>query len=240
MKAGKQSRRRLVDRCGLLAQELVGSQYGSLKIVSRMTEGSSDRLRVQVKCDRCGETHMALYHNIRKRPDTNACPHCNGRQPVTVPKWLYRRCQSQQDRCNNPRSTSYARYGGRGIQFRFPSPNEAAQWIAENLGIQDRSLEIDRIDNNGHYEPGNLRWVHPVENIGNSRKSTGSREKFIAFRENHPEIRYADATLRRLICSGMTDKQIIERWNIPSCKPKGKYGTFSTLGLYRDLPQTED
>lgn len=159
--------------------------------------------------------------------------------PVNVPKWLYRRCQAQKDRCENEKNSHYHLYGGRGIKFNFESPNAAAHWIAENIGVQARAMELDRTDNNGHYEPGNLRWVHPVTNISNSRKSKHGREKFASFREKHPEVKYADRTLMKLILT-MSEAEIIQRWNTPSHKPKGKYGTFTTLGLYRDLPQTED
>ena len=98
-------------------------------------------------------------------------------------------------------------------------------------------MELDRMDNDGHYEPGNMRWVHPVVNMNNNGRSKGNREKFIAFRKDYPEVKYADATLMRLI-SQMEAPEIVKRWEAPSRKPKGKYGTFSTLGHYRDLPQT--
>lgn len=235
---GPRSRRRLVDASGLLALELVGTRYGSLKIISRKTEDSASNLLVEVQCERCDGSHMSRFHNIRKRPNTAACPHCNGRTPVTVPHWLYVRCQSQKDRCQNPRSDCYDRYGGRGIEFRFASVNAAATWVAENLGIADRSMELDREDNLGHYESGNLRWVTSVENMSNRRCNRGAREQFISFRACYPEVRYADRTLMRLIHLGMTDEQIIEKWKSPSCKPKGKYGTFSALGLYRDSRPT--
>lgn len=101
-----------------------------------------------------------------------------------------------------------------------------AIWVQEHLGLQ-RSLELDRIDNNGHYEPGNLRWATGAQNMANGRKQRVSAE-FHDFRMRHPEVRYADATLRRLLLNGMTTAQIIARWHTPSSKPKGVYGTFST------------
>ena len=102
-----------------------------------------------------------------------------------------------------------------------------------------KGVEIDRINNDGHYEPGNLRWAHPVENQNNTRCAKG-RERFLAFRKNFPHVRYADSTLTRLILQGFSDEEIVERWNTPSHKPKGKYGTSSMQGPYRDLPQTDD
>jgi hypothetical protein len=225
MTAGRGLKRRLVDGSGLLAPDLVGSQFGSLTIISRTTHGRGCNLRVEVRCERCAGLHFALFHNIRKRPGTAACPHCNARQPVLVPKWLYERCQAQLARCTNPKAKAFERYGGRGIEFRFASVNEAAHWVAANLGVPSRSLQLDRKENNGHYEPGNLRWATRVLNQNNTRVS-GGRARFIAFRKAFPGVRYADATLARMLAK-MTPEEVVSRWKAYSCKPKGKYGTFS-------------
>lgn len=238
MTVGRGLKKRRVGSDGLLAPEFLGSQYGSLTICSRNVQGSASELRVEVRCNRCGETHFTRFHNLRNRPETAACPHCNGRHPVLVPLWLYRRCQAQMDRCNNPNSRSYERYGARGIEFRFASANEAAHWIAANLGVPSRALQLNRKDNAGHYEPGNLRWVTAVANQNNTRVS-GGRERFIAFRKAFPGVRYADATLTKLLAT-MTPQEVVERWKQYSCKPKGKYGTFTTQGPYRGSLPTDD
>jgi hypothetical protein len=231
-------RTRRVDASGLLAPELLGTRYGSLEIISRAAQGSSSHLKVEVRCDRCKETHFALFNNIRKRPKTAACPHCNGRTPVTVPMWLYQRCQGQLQRCRNHNAAAWERYGGRGIEFRFGSVNEAATWVAENLGIPGRTMQLDRIDNDGHYEPGNLHWATTVENQNNTRVS-GGRARFVAFRKNFPLVRYADSTLSRMLNSKMTDAEIVHQWLVHSNKPKGKYGTCSMLGPYRGSLPTD-
>jgi hypothetical protein len=95
----------------------------------------------------------------------------------------------------------------------------------ENLGLH-RNQELDRIDNNGNYEPGNIRYLPRKVNTNNRNNSTLLR--FHNFRTNYPEVRYADNTLRNLLSEGMTDEEIVARWEAPSCKPKGVYGTFST------------
>src|SRR5208283_203081 len=114
MKDGSLLRKRLVDIFGLLEPDLVGQQFGSLKIISRKTESQGFNLLVEVSCDQCGHTHMARYHNMRKRPSRIGCWICKPRLPVVVPKWLYQRCQAQQSRCNNSSNESFSRYGGRG------------------------------------------------------------------------------------------------------------------------------
>lgn len=237
MTAGRGLVTRRVGGDGLLAPELMGARFGSLTIVSREAKGSSDKLRVLARCVRCSSEHWALFHNLRKRPDTAACPHCNGRLPVLVPRWLYQRCQGQMNRCRNQNDESFERYGGRGIEFRFVSVNEAAHWVAANLGAPDRRMDLDRIDNNGHYERGNLQWATRVENMNNTRVS-GGRARFVAFRKAFPGVRYADSTLVRLLMT-LSPGEVVERWRAPSCKPKGKYGTCSTLGLYRGSLPTD-
>lgn len=98
-------------------------------------------------------------------------------------------------------------------------------WVTEHLG-QHRELQIDRIDNNGHYEPGNLRWSNSSQNASHTRKRM--RNALVhKFRQEHPEIRYADSTLPHLVVK-YTFEEIVERYHRKSHKPKGVYGTFST------------
>lgn len=79
--------------------------------------------------------------------------------------WIY---TDERMRCQNPKHHAYAGYGGRGIEFRFSSFEE---WCAE-LGPRPKGYTADRKDNNGQYEPGNMRWCTYKEQSNNRRKRT--------------------------------------------------------------------
>lgn len=77
-------------------------------------------------------------------------------------------------RCNNPNCSIYGNYGGRGIQNLFISQLHFLNYVIFELGIttfeQIEDLQIDRIDNDSHYMPGNIRFVTPKVNNNNRRK----------------------------------------------------------------------
>ena len=68
----------------------------------------------------------------------------------------YRAFNGAKSRCNNSANPSYKNYGGRGIQFKFSSFEE----FINHVGFRPSgNHSIDRINNNGHYEIGNVRWA---------------------------------------------------------------------------------
>lgn len=78
----------------------------------------------------------------------------------------YRSYRAAKERCNNPGHINFSNYGGRGIEFRFESFEE---FFAE-LGLKPTPRHsIDRIDSDGHYEKGNVRWASPTQQAQNRR-----------------------------------------------------------------------
>jgi hypothetical protein len=59
----------------------------------------------------------------------------------------------------------FADYGGRGIKFLFDS---FEQFFAE-LGPRPKGKTLDRIENDGNYEPGNVQWATPTEQLAHRR-----------------------------------------------------------------------
>lgn len=78
---------------------------------------------------------------------------------------------NMKQRCTNPKSQCYKNYGGRGIRVceRWSGPGRIDNFI-DDMGFRPKGLTLDRIDNDGNYEPGNCRWATRSIQSYNQRK----------------------------------------------------------------------
>jgi|HubBroStandDraft_4_1064222.scaffolds.fasta_scaffold00050_67 hypothetical protein len=97
---------------------------------------------------------------------------------------------SAKDRCSNPNIKDWHRYGGRGIKFLFVS---FKQFLSHIGRMPHPGLTLDRINNEGHYEIGNVRWATHSEQCRNRRKMKVSKRMLAALRIN---IKKAQEALR--------------------------------------------
>ncbi len=85
----------------------------------------------------------------------------------TIEGCLSHKFNAMIDRCTNPNYKGYKNYGGRGIRVLFESLDDFRSHVIDDLGVDPRGFDIDRIDNDGNYECGNIRFVTRSENLLN-------------------------------------------------------------------------
>ena len=143
-----------------------GQRFGRLVIVGEL-EPSGKIRRFHCLCD-CGTFSTPLLNALRSG-HTQSCG-CLQHESITkhglskTP--AYATWSAMITRCTNPDSSSYEGYGGRGITV-CPAWLESVEQFVKDMGPREPHEQIDRIDNDGNYEPGNCRWVDAQTNIQN-------------------------------------------------------------------------
>lgn len=101
-------------------------------------------------CKACSTRSKKETHGMSNSPEYNTWVHIN-------------------QRCHNPKNKDYENYGGRGIQVcdLWRTSFEAFYLYIGPRPFPDATIE--RIDHNGNYEPGNVKWLSREEQVYNKR-----------------------------------------------------------------------
>lgn len=170
----------------------VGDSFGML-----ITKLKTDPKNWQCVCE-CGIEEMVPAQKlVLGRRDR--CKACLDKQRIVRGERSYERgyafdsYSGAKGRCTNPKDAAWCDYGGRGIKFKFSSFDE----FFDHLGPRPFRKSIDRIDNDGHYEPGNVRWATQTEQARNTRRT---------------KLKVKDAIFIRKACAAGIRMAVLASW----------------------------
>lgn len=204
----RQSKVEIGDRFGRLTViEEIGRKYGRNRLLrcscecggEKATTASVLKRGAAQSCgclqrERTGESHL-------KHGDS-----AGGKQAAEYHTWT-----GMLARCYDPKSNGYKNYGGRGIQVCWRWRESYENFLADVGRKPTSTHSIDRIDNNGNYEPGNVRWATKTTQQRNQRSN-----KAVNFRgETHCVTEWAEITglpkdaIYRRLKSGWTPERAL-------------------------------
>lgn len=153
-----------------------GKRFGKLVAGEAVRKGS--KWRINCRCD-CGKEKSVQYDNL-KCGNTISCG-CHRRNKTIMRSTKHGDCRRGKracefttwvtmiDRCTNPKTKHFNRYGGRGITVCQKWMDSYEAFLNDVGRRPSQKHSIDRINNDGNYEPGNVRWATSLEQNNNRR-----------------------------------------------------------------------
>lgn len=160
-----------------MAEIKVGDRFVRAEVIGEKFIVNKERSYFPVQCD-CGKKWNAradslkagkilscgcLGREIRRAKNTVHGLTPRGKSPAEYTTWA-----SMIQRCCNPKSPPYKYYGARGIRVCERWRNSFSAFL-EDMGPRPYGKEIDRVDNDGDYMPGNCRWTTRKAQMQNTR-----------------------------------------------------------------------
>lgn len=201
----------------MVKKDISGQKFNMVTAIKYVGNDKQNCPLYECLCD-CGRIFISRRSSL-VNGHTKSCGHHRAKYATTEEKKerLFPIWRNMINRCYKPSDPAYKRYGGRGIsvcdQWRN-SYYDFREW-ANNNGYSD-DLTIDRVDNNGNYEPSNCRWADRYTQNNNT-----SRNRYI---EYQGESLTLSQWARRLGMSPETLYKRLQRWPIDQAFNNPKYG----------------
>lgn len=207
----------------------VGERFGSLVV---LCSGFGKRSKSRFRCD-CGAECELPNRQLFDQTYCGKCGykaatarlHAANPEAAIMPDYAVRSVWTHRytgiiSRCYNPSCRAYKNYGGRGIRMCAEWLNDRSAFLRHAITLPDwdkPGLDMDRRNNEGHYEPGNIRLVPRSINTRNKRDNSyivhqGRRLTHAEFRERFcPEWRSPNAFYHHLN-QGRTARWIVDHY----------------------------
>lgn len=163
-----------------IALDITNQRFNCLVALCRVPNKGT-RVYWKFKCD-CGNIKDILSYNVTSG-HTLSCGCVNKILHSTITQGnklnlkhgmtkskIYNVWSSMKKRCLNPKHKAFKDYGGRGIAVCIRWLESFENFLEDMGDVPFIGAQLDRINNDGNYEPSNCRWVTSKENCNNRRK----------------------------------------------------------------------
>ena len=166
-----------------------GQRFSRLVVIEDLGHvyGKLHRRAALCRCD-CGDEKIIAVDNLRqgnsqscgciKKEDDRRRLLKHGHALRSGNTVEYRTWKSMIDRCCNPNATAAKNYHGRGISICERWRHSFENFFAD-MGPKPVGLTLERINNDGNYEPSNCKWATSSEQMKNRRPSAYQKRRYL-------------------------------------------------------------